>query len=391
MRGFIERALKKVPRMDIEQVRQLLYTMAADNERIEAVLDSTTDGLAVCDEDHNLVLYNRSAERLLPFRVGELSEKPIWSAIEDDEISYFLRKSLRDQDKVVDREFTLERGGQSKTVSLSIMPLVSEGRVSGNLVHIEDVTEKRAKESRLRRAESLASLTTLAAGVAHEIKNPLGSISIRIQLIQKAMKGKTSIECDKIERNLDIVNEEIARLNRIVVDFLFAVRPMDTQLVDADLNKLIRELVDFMQYELEYAHVSVVLELESSIPYLLLDERYIKQAVLNLVKNAIAAMHDGGTLTISTERKDDAVLLTVRDSGVGIPEDNLNKIFEPYFTTKETGSGLGLTLVFKIVKEHGAEISVSSREGMGTAFTIQFPVPQKEKRLLEYAARNETS
>jgi two-component system, sporulation sensor kinase E len=387
MRGFIERALKKVGRMNIEQVRQLLDSVAVENERLETVLDSTTDGLVVCDENNNLVLYNRWAERLLPFHSGDPSEKPIWTAVDDEEVSSFLRKSLRDQDKVFDKEFTIQRAGQQRTLSISLMPLVRDGSVRGTLVHVEDVTEKRAKESRLRRAESLASLTTLAAGVAHEIKNPLGSISIRIQLVKKAMKARKSIECEKISRNLDVVTEEIERLNRIVVDFLFAVRPMDMRLEECDLNGLIRELIDFVQYELEYAHVAIELVLSENLPRMMIDPRYIKQAVLNLIKNAMAAMPNGGALHIATDRKDDAVFLTVRDTGIGIPEENLNKIFEPYFTTKETGSGLGLTLVFKIVKEHLGEISVSSKEGQGTAFSIVLPVPQKEKRLLEYAER----
>jgi signal transduction histidine kinase len=127
-----------------------------------------------------------------------------------------------------------------------------------------------------------------------------------------------------------------------------------------------------------------VLELADDLPELLYDERYIKQALLNLVKNALAAMPSGGCLTIRTERSGDDAQITVSDTGIGIPEENLPKIFEPYFTTKETGSGLGLTLVFKIIKEHRGEITVKSKEGEGSSFLIVLPVPQKETRLIAY-------
>ncbi len=241
---------------------------------------------------------------------------------------------------------------------------------------MEDVTEKRRKEAQLRRAENLASLTTLAAGVAHEIKNPLGSLSIHVQLMRKAIKNSCESSAGTIARYLDVVDEEIDRLNRIVVDFLFAVRPMDIHPRDTDLNALLTELMDFLAPEIERSGVRTELSLSQEVPRLSLDPRYIKQAVLNLAQNALAAMPNGGTLGVRTERKDDEIRLSISDTGVGIPEENLPKIFEPYFTTKDTGTGLGLTLTFKIVKEHGGDIAVVSKSGQGSTFTITLPLPQ---------------
>jgi len=142
--------------------------------------------------------------------------------------------------------------------------------------------------------------------------------------------------------------------------------------------------VDFVQYELEEHHIHTMLELDEKLPSLCYDERYIKQALLNLIKNAIAAMNEGGTLTIKTESTGSEVHIYINDTGIGISEENLSKIFEPYFTTKETGSGLGLTLVFKIIKEHRGEISVKSKEGEGSSFMITLPIPQKETKLIAY-------
>ncbi|HVO37858.1 MAG TPA: ATP-binding protein, partial [Spirochaetia bacterium] len=230
----------------------------------------------------------------------------------------------------------------------------------------------------------LASLTTLAAGVAHEIKNPLGSMGIHLQLIQKKVAGKDCIDQKEIAQHLDVIGEEVDRLNRIVVDFLFAVKPMDTRLEDGDINAVITELLEFVRPELDQAGVQIEMNLSPAVPRLRIDPRFIKQALLNLVKNAVAAMPDGGILRVESARSGNEVVIRISDTGSGIPEQIMDKIFEPYFTTKPFGTGLGLTIVFKIVKEHFGDISVTSREGEGTTVSISLPVPQKEKILIDY-------
>lgn len=387
MRNFIQRALEKLEKLDREQIHALVSQIAKENEQLEMVLDSMTDGVVVLDRAHRVVLYNKAAERVLPVIPGELEEKSIWAVVDDDEVADFLRISLENQDKVVDKEFSIEAGGATRVLTCSIMPLVQQGEIQGTLLHIEDVTERRSKEARLHRAESLASLTTLAAGVAHEIKNPLGSIGIHIQLIQKAMSSPKRLDRKTVRHYLDVVNEEVDRLNRIVVDFLFAVRPMDARLEEADVNKLLEDLLEFVHFELEEAKVELIPRLAEDLPLLEFDEKLLKQALLNIINNAVAAMPTGGTLTVSTERRGEVVLVHVRDTGSGISDENMAKIFEPYFTTKDFGSGLGLTVVYKIVKEHGGEINVKSREGEGTTFTISLPIPIKELRLLGWKGK----
>jgi signal transduction histidine kinase len=189
---------------------------------------------------------------------------------------------------------------------------------------------------------------------------------------------------NKLDTYINVVNEEVDRLNRIVVDFLFAVRPMNMDFREGNINDVIEELAEFVRYELEASRIKCVLELDKDLPRLGFDARYMKQALLNLIKNAQAAMEEGGTLTIKTEVKDGQIAIQVRDTGTGISEGNISKIFEPYFTTKESGSGLGLTLVFKIVREHRGEITVKSKEGEGSRFIITLPIPQKERRLITF-------
>jgi two-component system, sporulation sensor kinase E len=382
MSKFMQKALLKLEKVDRDQIATLLNQLSQENESLRIVMDSLTDGVLVTDTEGKLSLVNKSADRLVPFRPGDTRQQPIWEVVSDPDISAFFYNSLSNQEKIVDKEFTLS-SGRTMTLSFSIFPLVRKGRVEGNVVHVENVTDKRIGQARLRRAESLAALTTLTAGVAHEIKNPLQSISIHIQLIQKLLQGRRSIKKEQIEPYLTVVNEEVDRLNRIVVDFLFAVRPMDARLVKRDLNEIVRELLEFMRFELEEAHVQAELALSGSLPSLDLDEKYMKQALLNIVQNAVSAMPEGGTLRIETARRADEVHLRISDTGVGIPEENMSKIWEPFFTTKDFGSGLGLTLVFKIVKEHRGDITVQSRVGEGTTFTVSLPVP-KEQRTLPY-------
>lgn len=390
MRGFVKRAIEKLSKLDERQIEQLMQTMALENERLAVVLDSMNDGVIVTDETHNLLLVNKAAERLIPFAPGRIiGDRSVWEVIADDDISDFVRRTLESDDSVSDREFALDHGGTTRILSCSIMPLVQAGHVRGNILQVLDISEKRGREARLRRAESLASLTTLAAGVAHEIKNPLGSIGIHTQLIAKLVSALDEEQRSTISGYLDVIDEEIERLNKIVVDFLFAVRPMDIRLEPGSINELLRDLLNFVRFELEQADIDLITDLDEDIPTLNIDAKYLKQAFMNLIKNAIAAMPQGGMLRVATQRRGDQAVIRVSDNGVGMSDEVLAKIFEPYFTTRDFGSGIGLTLVYKVIKEHIGDISVISKEGHGTTFTITLPVPQTEKHLIGWEGSND--
>ena len=403
MRPFIKRALQKLDKFSTEQYRDLLTASAMEIDRLETVMDSLPGGILVCDTTYNLVLANKPARRLLSIISFEQGVESVWSVIPDERVAEFLTLTLMSKDKAEEREFDIEVMDIHRLLSVSVMPLVRDHQVSGSLVLVNDITERRSREAKMRRMESLASLTTLASGVAHEIKNPLGALSIHVQLIQKAMSSQKNIcagfhenektECEpnehfsRIDKYLNIVNEEIDRLNGIVVDFLFAVRPMNAKLRRGNVNTLIEELAAFVSFELKETGIQCTLSLDENLPSLDFDPGLLKQALLNLVKNAVGAMGRGGDLAITTETAGDEVHILVADTGDGIPEENLPKIFEPYFTTKDSGTGLGLTLVFKIIKEHEGEISVKSQKGRGSIFTITLPVPQTNRRLIAYEAQ----
>ncbi|MDR0319886.1 MAG: PAS domain S-box protein [Treponema sp.] len=381
MAEFFRRALKKLDKLNNEQSSELLVSAVEGISLFENVLNSIDVGILVCDQEDNLVMVNKSAQRLIPMNYVEGVQ--ISYAIKDERITEIFRDILLNREKVADREIDIEQQGRKRLLSVNVVPMVRDHKITGSIIYIEDITEKRQGEARLRRAENLASLTTLAAGLAHEIKNPLGSLSIHLQLLQKALSKNHSSD-SKTDKYFDVIKEEVERLNRIVVDFLFAVRPMNLELREGDINALILQIMEFVRYEMEQSNILCMLELDENLPKILIDERYMKQALLNLIKNAKNAMPKGGVFTVATNFADNEIRISICDTGIGISKENLAKIFEPYFTTRETGTGLGLTQVYKIIREHQGEIIVDSTPGTGAEFKIILPMPQKETRLLAY-------
>jgi len=187
----------------------------------------------------------------------------------------------------------------------------------------------------------------------------------------------------KAQKHLDVVEEEIERLNKIVVDFLFAVRPLQCEFVPVNVNELIKSLFATFQEEFSAAKISILPQLDNELPVIQADERFLRQALMNILTNAKAAMMPaGGELGITTRFDQERVYIIITDTGKGIPPDILHKIFEPYFTTKPDGSGLGLTMTYKVIKEHGGDIQVHSDIGKGTRFTLILPITRSEKPLL---------
>lgn len=384
MKKFIRRAIQKLPKLDNDQITHLIDALASEYELLSIVLDSLDDGVMVTDSSYRLILNNKSSYRMLPLQRGELEEKVVWAVIQDHDIADYLEIHMTRNDRIIDEEFYVQKGPLVSVLSVTVLPLVREKRIEGNIILLRDITEKKQKEVKYRRAENLASLTTLAAGVAHEIKNPLASIGIHIQLMRKQFDREGCLQKAAAEEYLAIIDEEIERLNGIVVDFLFAVRPMDTRMKPENLNGLITDMLEFIKYELEQHKVVLKKELSEQLPKIEMDSKYMKQVLLNIIKNAIGAMPDGGELLVKTFQEGNKVHIQIRDTGVGISQENMTKIFEPYFTTKDFGSGLGLTVVYKVIKEHQGEISLDSKEGEGTMFDIALPIPAGEHALLEW-------
>lgn len=395
MKAFNKKFTEKLSKLPIEQIESIVEVLSSENEAMFSILNSLSTGLLICDENWKLLKKNKAANRLLPIKnwntdCKNLEFDYVWNIIDDQDISSFIKKCGQERKLNAYQDFTISSmGDRARIISITIQSLVKNQHFAGFIVKVDDVTEKKSQEVLIRRMENLSSLTNLAASVAHEIKNPLGSISIHIQLIQKAIaKAREKdglIPSEKfVERYLSIVNEEIDRLNKIIVDFLFAVRPISMEVETVNLTSHLNNFIEFIKPELEKKHIILETNLVQNLPNLLLDSKLLKQILINLVQNSMAAMEEeGGKINISTLIKNDTVVLCFADTGIGMDKETLNRIFEPYYTTKVTGTGLGLTMVYKIIKEFGGNIDVQSEVGKGTIFSISLPIPQKETRLLD--------
>ena len=409
MRGYVKRVKQKAEKLSKEQILSLLENVVDENESLYSVLESLSTGLLIINDDFQLLRFNQIAESWLPFseHLEDIlgSEKTIWEYIEDEDISSFLRKCLEKNITNSSEDFsTVTSGGTVRFLTVTIAPLINEGELNGKMILVRDITEKKNQDILLHRMENLANLTNLAAGMAHEIKNPLGAISIHIQLIQKALE-KARENSDKlpakkfVEDHIDIVNDEIEHLNKLVMDFLLAVRPVKAQLELKEPDKLIDGLVSFFKPEFNREGIEVIFKSSESGKKILLDEKLFRDVIMNISQNSLAALKskfnredeknitDEAKFCISNTIHENKFIITIADNGCGMSSETLSKIFEPYYTTKANGTGLGMTMVYKIIKEFSGEIIVNSKEGEGTAFTITFPIPQKDVKLLSSDGR----
>lgn len=405
MRGYVKRVKQKAEKLSKEQVLSLLEDVVDENESLYSVFESLSTGLLITDDNFRLLRSNTIAESWLPFseHLEDIlgSEKPIWEYIEDEDIAAFLRRCLEKNVTNSSEDFsTVTSGGTVRFLTVTIAPLINEGVLNGKMILVRDITEKKNQDILLHRMENLANLTNLAAGMAHEIKNPLGAISIHIQLIQKALakarENEDKLPAKKfVEDHIDVVNEEIDHLNKLVMDFLLAVRPVKAQLELKEPDKLIDGLVSFFKPEFNGEGIDVIYRPSESGKKILLDEKLFRDVIMNISQNSLAALkskYSGEDSSIKSEGiakfcisntvRENKFIITIADNGCGMSEESLSKIFEPYYTTKANGTGLGMTMVYKIIKEFSGDIIVDSKEGEGTAFTITFPIPQKDTKLL---------
>ncbi|MDY0289112.1 MAG: ATP-binding protein [Sphaerochaeta sp.] len=381
MKNFVQRAIRKIDQLDTKQIVDIMQSQSRELEMLENVLDSIEDGVILTDANLTINYANSHCPNLIPMvRKRSYEGFPLSKVIDDKHVLRYIVLSVYDRAEDLDNEFTFQRGNNVQTIAVTVYTykMAEEGQASYVLM-FSDVTEHNANDARMRRSENLASMTTMAAGVAHEIKNPLAAMGIHLQLLKKAFARKQSLTYDDAQRYIDVLEEEINRLNGIVVDFLFAVRPLDTRLRLGSITKTLNDVVTFVQPELTENRVKLTCDFSTSLPRLEFDENLLKQVLLNLIKNAMNAMEQGGRLTLVARPDGNQVLISVQDTGIGMDDETLHKIFEPYFTNKATGTGLGLTVVYKIMKEHRGDITVESKLGEGSVFTLSFPIPKSER------------
>jgi two-component system, NtrC family, sensor histidine kinase HydH len=232
------------------------------------------------------------------------------------------------------------------------------------------------REERLARIrmQRLAQLGTLLAGFAHEVRNPLSTIGLNLQLVLEEFRDAESARDRRTHKRLSTVEGEVRRLQKILEEFLSFARTPEPKLVPVDLNQRLRQLVEFHVPEMKEAGLSLRFYPGSEVGRVALDWDHVQAAVTNLLRNARDATPDGGEVLVSTGREEGAVLIRVTDTGAGIPPDQQAKVFDPYFSTKKTGTGLGLPTVRRVAEEHGGSLTLESEIGKGTQFTLRLPL-----------------
>jgi len=392
--SFLDKVLGRIGRLDAEGLQTVVQRLARERNFLETLFNAIEDGVLVLDEQGRVIYFNQAVTQLLNWPPGEVEGRPISQFLPEVDWKSIAAQAAQGGPRIARHEFEVSYP-RSKFLRLYAAPLDVESRGgSGMALILHDDTEARQKTFEAIETERLHSLTLLAASVAHEIGNPLNALHIHLQLMSREVKKlrrpasaadgeeDDAGAAEKIEHYLDVAKGEIARLDYIVTQFLQAIRPSVPKLADGSLNDVVRETLELLRPELENRRLTVKEKPARRLPLAPLDAGQIKQALVNLIKNAMQAMTPGGTLTVETGQNTEEVWVSVADTGGGIPPDQVNMIFEPFYTTKKKGTGLGLMIVQRIVQQHGGHIELESRVGQGTTFRIWLPRREKQQKLL---------
>ncbi|WP_457552402.1 ATP-binding protein [Desulfobacula sp.] len=334
-------------------------------------------GIIVVNEKSDINYINEAACSLLGTHLSEVKQKTAENLLPGK--IWQLCKMINKRKPVVEKEIVLKTI-EKKTVpvSVSVADIIGEqGNFIGFVFILKNLSEIRVLEIEIQRKEKLASLGTLAAGIAHEVRNPLSSI-----------KGYATFFASLFEEGTEnkkaawVMAQEVDRVDRVISELLEFARPADLKLKQTDIAQFIHNSLRIIRHEAEDAKVTIIEEIDTALPLLRIDPDRFTQVLLNLYINAIHAMKNGGDLTIKAKARENAIIFKICDTGEGISQEDQANIFNPYYTTKKKGTGLGLAIVYKIIESHNGTIYIASMDGRGTTFVISIPIPANQENLI---------
>ncbi|MDY0092621.1 MAG: ATP-binding protein [Candidatus Vecturithrix sp.] len=340
----------------------------------QQVVESMVNGLISLDNQGKIVTMNRQAYHILGLPQTEnLEGSMLHEVMTIHEFDLFT--ALRDGPPMLERQTACTNAlGRTLPLSLSASPLSdNEGKQLGTVLLFSDLSEVKTLEDQVKRSERLASVGKLAAGVAHEIRNPLGALKGFLQYFQH----KLPLE-NQEKTYFTVMTHEVDRLNTVISNLLDFAHPKKPVLEPCDQTKLLRHDLAILEGDLQAKHNQTSVDIQAPLPQTQVDQDQITQVMLNLLLNAIHATEPGGAVSLrAASYHDKSVEITISDTGKGMSPEELPKIFDPFFSTKKQGTGLGLAIAHTIVEQHSGEITVESTEGKGSTFRIRFPLEHK--------------
>ncbi len=404
--SFIEKVLGRIDVLNPENLQSFVERLARDRSFLETLFNTIEDGVLVADREGKVTYLNAAASQLTGFDEDSAMDQPVTRLLPELDWASLQAGDYEGGRSVMRREFELDYP-RKRFIRLYAAPLDGEAKGStGMALILHDATEAREQTHEAIESERIQALTLLAASVAHELGNPLNALSIHLQLMEREIRklgqpavgiegglAKSEVDADevsdiaaKLEKYIGVAKGEVNRLDYIVTQFLQAIRPGKPKLKKNSLNDTVEETIELLRPEFDNRGQAIKLAFAKSLPLAVFDAAQIKQSLINLMKNSMHAMSTGGELVIKTGEAGGGVWVSLTDTGGGIPQEQIKRIFEPYYTTKEKGSGLGLMIVQRIVRDHDGRLELMSHGGKGTTFRIWLPQEERRQHLLETAA-----